>query len=123
MELRACPRCNTVMDQAKLKDIEIDRCPTCGSVWLDKGELGKLVHVDGSELSDFVAAGGDQDAPPLSAAVVLNCPACNGRLQTLDFAGHRVDRCDKCKGLLFEREHLESGVEAIRHAWQKKAQG
>lgn len=122
MELRTCARCNTVMDRVTLQDIEIDRCPTCGAVWLDKGELGRLVHVDGAQISDFVAAGGRKDAPPLSAAVVLNCPACKGSLHTLDFAGHRVDRCDLCKGLLFERDHLETGVQAIRQAWQKKMQ-
>jgi Zn-finger nucleic acid-binding protein len=30
--------------------IEIDYCPQCRGVWLDRGELDKLIAQDGSEL-------------------------------------------------------------------------
>lgn len=107
------------MDRVTVQEVETDSCSICGSVWLDKGELGQLVHVPADALGTMLNAGQEGAAPPLSAAVVLNCPACPGSLQTLSFAGHRVDRCDQCKGLLFERGHVDSGIQAIRQAFAK----
>jgi Zn-finger nucleic acid-binding protein len=38
------PACEkTVMEQVNIDSIEIDKCPKCGGVWLDPGELELLV--------------------------------------------------------------------------------
>jgi len=34
---------NTVMDVVQVDNVEIDRCPKCGGVWLDAGELEVLM--------------------------------------------------------------------------------
>ncbi len=39
-----CPNCTTVMKMAFRQQIEIDYCPKCRGVWLDKGELDKLIE-------------------------------------------------------------------------------
>lgn len=38
-----CPRCNELLHVAHREGIEIDHCPRCRGVWLDRGELEKLV--------------------------------------------------------------------------------
>jgi Zn-finger nucleic acid-binding protein len=39
-----CPTCTTVrLALAERQGIEIDYCPTCRGVWLDRGELDKLI--------------------------------------------------------------------------------
>ena len=39
-----CPRCHTAELAARDRSgIEIDICPSCRGVWLDRGELDKLV--------------------------------------------------------------------------------
>lgn len=43
MPLLTCPHCNIKMRQAKRFGIEIDLCPKCRGVWLDRGELEKLL--------------------------------------------------------------------------------
>jgi Zn-finger nucleic acid-binding protein len=38
-----CPRCHTVMRKIKKHDVVIDVCNDCGGLWLDDGEIDKLV--------------------------------------------------------------------------------
>ena len=41
-----CPTCaNSVLVMAERQGVEIDYCPTCRGVWLDRGELDKLLAV------------------------------------------------------------------------------
>ena len=39
-----CPNCNETLVMADRKGIEIDYCPKCRGVWLDKGELDKIIE-------------------------------------------------------------------------------
>ena len=37
-----CPRGDGKMTTVTFEGVEIDRCETCGGIWLDKGELEQL---------------------------------------------------------------------------------
>jgi len=39
-----CPNCNEVLVMSERQGVEIDYCPTCRGVWLDKGELDKIIE-------------------------------------------------------------------------------
>ncbi len=39
-----CPVCNVELKIADRQGVEIDYCPKCRGVWLDRGELDKLVE-------------------------------------------------------------------------------
>ena len=39
-----CPVDGTTLLLTERQDVEIDYCPECRGVWLDRGELDKLVH-------------------------------------------------------------------------------
>lgn len=39
-----CPNCNVTLLMTVRNNVEIDYCPTCRGVWLDKGELDKLLE-------------------------------------------------------------------------------
>lgn len=41
--MRNCPRCAIELDQVANHGVEIDYCTTCGGIWLDHGELEKLI--------------------------------------------------------------------------------
>jgi Zn-finger nucleic acid-binding protein len=43
MPLLLCPNCNTSMSAVQRQGVEFDMCPSCRGVWLDRGELEKLV--------------------------------------------------------------------------------
>ena len=38
-----CPTDGTVLQMSERSGIEIDYCPTCRGVWLDRGELDKII--------------------------------------------------------------------------------
>lgn len=43
MPLLTCPNCNAPMQVVQRGGVELDICPTCRGVWLDRGELEKLL--------------------------------------------------------------------------------
>lgn len=39
-----CPHCHVPLAIAERQGIEIDYCPQCRGVWLDRGELDKIIE-------------------------------------------------------------------------------
>lgn len=39
-----CPNCNETLIMTDKQGVEIDYCPKCRGVWLDRGELDKLIE-------------------------------------------------------------------------------
>lgn len=39
-----CPNCQTELKMTERQTIEIDYCPQCRGVWLDRGELDKIIE-------------------------------------------------------------------------------
>lgn len=42
-----CPKCNVPLTMSERQGIEIDYCPQCRGVWLDRGELDKIIERSG----------------------------------------------------------------------------
>ena len=42
-----CPNCSETLVMTDRQGIEIDYCPNCRGVWLDKGELDKILEISG----------------------------------------------------------------------------
>lgn len=54
-----CPACKTTtLVMTERQGIEIDYCPDCRGVWLDRGELDKLIERSAAQL----------EAPPVARA-------------------------------------------------------
>ena len=49
-----CPKCGGQLEEIEFHHMKIDRCTDCGGIWLDKGELEMLEHVDQSRIRGFV---------------------------------------------------------------------
>jgi Zn-finger nucleic acid-binding protein len=43
-----CPTDQTPLVMSERQNIEIDYCPTCRGVWLDRGELDKIIERSGA---------------------------------------------------------------------------
>lgn len=52
-----CPVCNETLTMSERQGVEIDFCPKCRGVWLDRGELDKILERESSY----------QSAPPAPA--------------------------------------------------------
>lgn len=54
-----CPVCAVPLVMSERQGVEIDYCPQCRGVWLDRGELDKIIERSGREAPASHAA-----APP-----------------------------------------------------------
>ena len=57
-----CPVCKVALVMSDRQGVEIDYCPQCRGVWLDRGELDKIIERSGALEAGF--------APPPQAAPV-----------------------------------------------------
>jgi Zn-finger nucleic acid-binding protein len=49
-----CPRCeNNSLDEREREGVTVDVCKSCRGVWLDRGELEKLITRTTSELDEL----------------------------------------------------------------------
>lgn len=51
-----CPLCNIDLVMSERQGIEIDYCPQCRGVWLDRGELDKIIDRSAESMSTAQAA-------------------------------------------------------------------
>ena len=93
------------MAQVEVQSIEIDRCPACGGIVLDKGEsemidsLGLAQVIEGG-----VSAAHTHDHARATAA---RCHECTRDMIALRGAGDvEYDWCDGCERLYFDRGEL-----------------
>lgn len=52
MPLLLCPNDNSSMQSIQRSGVEFDMCPTCRGVWLDRGELEKLMAAESAPAAD-----------------------------------------------------------------------
>ena len=59
-----CPVCHVALAMSDRQGIEIDYCPQCRGVWLDRGELDKIIERSGESAPPPPPAAPQQPAPP-----------------------------------------------------------
>ena len=110
-----CVKCNSILDKATFQGLEVDLCPKCGGLWLDRGEITRTAKLPPTELSRLrgllTGAGGP---PPVPTENKAPCPACPGTLSEVVLGTVHVDYCGKCHGLFLDRGELEAAVQAVQ---------
>lgn len=97
-----CPGCTSEMAATTVQSIEIDRCPSCGGVVLDKGE-NEMIDSLGIA---HVIEGGVKHAHE-HRTTTAHCHECKQDMIALTGAGDvEYDWCDKCERLFFDRGEL-----------------
>ena len=46
-----CPVCDVPLSMSDRQGVEIDFCPQCRGVWLDRGELDKIIERSAAEMA------------------------------------------------------------------------
>ncbi|MDQ3139601.1 MAG: zf-TFIIB domain-containing protein [Pseudomonadota bacterium] len=59
-----CPLDKTPLVMSERQNIEIDYCPTCRGVWLDRGELDKIIERSGDSTPQASPEPRPRDAAP-----------------------------------------------------------
>lgn len=58
MPLLMCPNCDGSMQAVQRAGVEFDMCPKCRGVWLDRGELEKLMAMEREDAQVAAAPSG-----------------------------------------------------------------
>ena len=56
-----CPNCDHLLQITQRQNVEIDYCPGCRGVWLDKGELDKIIDFSNQQISLLSKKRSDND--------------------------------------------------------------
>ncbi|MBX3159470.1 MAG: zf-TFIIB domain-containing protein [Deltaproteobacteria bacterium] len=97
-----CPGCANDMVMIEVHSIEIDRCPSCGGIALDKGETEVI---DSLGLANVIEGG--VTASHGDRTTVARCHECDRDMIALVGAGEvEYDWCEGCERLFFDRGEL-----------------
>ncbi|HEY5937005.1 MAG TPA: zf-TFIIB domain-containing protein [Kofleriaceae bacterium] len=97
-----CPGCTNDMVQIEVHSIEIDRCPSCGGIVLDKGETEIIDSLGLAHVIEGGVAAAHADRP-----TAAHCHVCNKEMIALRGPGDiEYDWCDGCERLFFDRGEL-----------------
>lgn len=115
-----CPKCSGQKLEAVVVDgTEVDRCPACGGVWFDKGELGEALRAAARQLAPLVSEGSAPAGPGGPGPALANdpdrvrgrCPRDRRELLAVDSARLpelTVDQCSLCSGVWLDGGELAS---------------
>jgi uncharacterized protein len=108
-----CVKCNSILDKATFQGLEVDLCPKCGGLWLDRGEITRAAKLPDAELARLRGLlTGKGGPPPVPSENKAPCPACPGSLSEVLLGTVHVDYCNKCHGLFLDKGELEAGIAA-----------
>lgn len=107
-----CPACRDVALRAAMtrQGVEVDHCPSCGGVWLDKGEIFHFARVprvvgDALVAARQGAAAGERPSPKTGA------PMLRLRLAAEGGPALELDECATTGGLWLDRGELDALLE------------
>ena len=103
-DARECPKDWTALTketrQTHMRTVEVDVCPTCHGLFLDKKEIRSLTGSASLNRLLTKKLGLDSDSQ-------LLCPNCGGLMDGEDAGNVRVDVCLDCNGVWLDAGELE----------------
>ncbi len=108
-----CVKCTSVLDKARVGDVEVDLCPSCGGLWLDHGEIERLGRGKSEDLGRLRMALTGSEKPEPASETTTSCPACPGALNEVVLGPVRVEYCNKCHGIFLDKGELDQAVNAV----------
>jgi Zn-finger nucleic acid-binding protein len=121
-----CLKCTSVLDKARIDDVEVDLCPACGGLWLDHGEIERLsgkMAGDLDRLRRLLAPDRQGGPPPVPSEVQGSCPACQSEgVKEVALGAIHIDFCTRCKGLFLDRGEIDAAVHAVKDSHATVAQ-
>jgi len=118
-----CPHDHARMEKVNVGGVMVDRCNACGRLWLDDGEMKRLLaHQSTVEEADAGPFGRDSAREALGGRV---CPRDKTTLLEFKHPERKdviIEFCPGCRGVLLDAGELRhiSGHEAS--SWLKKVQ-
>lgn len=105
-----CPRCSVEMSEIANGDSTLQRCSTCGGLWIDSADLNRvMLHANLPSLS---AVGGYVNPDEIAGM----CPACHVDLVAVEGGEKRslhYDTCESCGGIWLEGPDIDELPEQL----------
>lgn len=102
-----CPTCRNAMITLELADVEIDHCTICGGIWLDTGELERLLG-DPVQAERLLNSFRRSDT---AAERPRKCPICDKKMAKVGVGRSDppllIDKCLRGDGLWFDKGELQ----------------
>lgn len=109
---RQCVKCDRPMVAKMIDSVEIDYCPDCRGLWLDKDEISLLAAGSDAaldELRELVQDGAEgQFSPPHQDRP---CPACGDRMTVVLLRSISLEHCLSCDGIFLDRGELDRAMQ------------
>ncbi len=110
-----CPRDFTRMEQEEVevigRNVTVDVCPKCGGMWLDTGELKKIIG--DKSLTDYLT----KDIGTKTQSKLV-CPRCGGLMDLEKAEDVEVDVCLTCHGVWLDAGELEDLKETSKAGFE-----
>ncbi len=105
--MRICPQCDKALVGLEYRGVEVDWCPVCKGLWLDRGELGILMRNDPAA----------ETAIPLEPGLRSRrrCPSCGDRMREARVAGTPIllDVCPHGHGWWFDAGEVQAVINSV----------
>ena len=100
-----CPKCRIEsLKPETYENIEIDRCPACKGMFLERGELDGMISKKMGNTADTLAFSATSDQMD---EVSASCPRCSRKMAVMKAAGEvRIDVCQNCGGAFLDQGEL-----------------
>lgn len=111
-----CPACREVRlrpGRVKHREVEIDYCPQCKGIWLDTGEINRVMEAAHEKLK----------IPRKAEPSLRTCPQCQVSLLEFNYPDTLVpvDGCRQCGGLWLDAGELKE-MEHVRRILSQREQ-
>jgi len=102
------------MKKQNVNGVLVDRCLSCKGIWLDKGELDRIVLREGDAKDKVIReARHEKRAEKDILHFVGGCPKCHiPGMQKRRRFGITIDVCGGCGGTFFDKGELDKAVAA-----------
>jgi Zn-finger nucleic acid-binding protein len=107
-----CPRCTVELAEIQQGESTLQRCPDCGGMWVEVGDLNRLLlHAN---LPALTAVGGYVNPDEIAGM----CPACQVDLVAVEGGEKRslhYDTCESCGGIWVEGPDVDEIPETLTY--------
>ena len=98
-----------------VEDVEIDYCPDCRGLWLDKDEIRMLAEKSDTALDELRHLVQEGAPPgPAKSSVERPCPSCGEKLSLAVFGSIYMEHCPLCEGLYLDRGELDKAMFVVK---------
>lgn len=120
---RICIKCKHDMIPQMVQNVEVDVCPDCGGLWLDRDEIRDLSRKSDQQLNDLRKILEETEKKDFKPPTTVKepCPACAGKLTVAVLGPIHVEHCLACDGIYLDKGEMDKAIRVLKVRGKKIA--